>query len=211
MGPEGLEPPPTGLKGRHAAATPRPRAGTFVPGYSFRPDHRFSPLVTTFFRPFRFKRGAASSADRANFQEWAGGRSNPRLLGFNQPLDRLSYRPVLPFQRKGPVYLGHTGPETPREGCSWPGVTSARDNAGAGMPTDRRIAPLLGNPGCDANCRRTWTTSVQLMYQVDSLRGRFQVSTRRLALLLTRHAGEMFAHSREIFFPRSVIENEASP
>src|SRR5947209_7453394 len=43
MGPEGFEPPPTGLKGRHAAATPRPRAGHLVPGYAFDPDHRASP------------------------------------------------------------------------------------------------------------------------------------------------------------------------
>src|SRR5271157_3011874 len=43
MGPEGFEPPPTGLKGRHAAATPRPRAGHYLPGYSFDPDHRISP------------------------------------------------------------------------------------------------------------------------------------------------------------------------
>jgi hypothetical protein len=36
--------------------------------------------------------------------EWAGGRSNPRLPGFNRPLDRLSYRPVPQSQRKGPVF-----------------------------------------------------------------------------------------------------------
>src|SRR4051812_36503842 len=43
MGPEGFEPPPTGLKGRHAAATPRPQTGHLVPGYSFGPDHRLGP------------------------------------------------------------------------------------------------------------------------------------------------------------------------
>ena len=43
MGPEGFEPPPTGLKGRHAAATPRPRSGHLVPGYAFDPDHRLGP------------------------------------------------------------------------------------------------------------------------------------------------------------------------
>ena len=43
MGPEGFEPPPTGLKGRHAAATPRPRAGYCLPGYSFDPGHHISP------------------------------------------------------------------------------------------------------------------------------------------------------------------------
>jgi hypothetical protein len=43
MGPEGFEPPPTGLKGRHAAATPRPRSGDLVPGYAFDPDHRLGP------------------------------------------------------------------------------------------------------------------------------------------------------------------------
>ncbi len=44
MGPEGFEPPPTGLKGRHAAATPRPRLGHHLPGYSFDPGHRISPF-----------------------------------------------------------------------------------------------------------------------------------------------------------------------
>jgi hypothetical protein len=43
MGPEGFEPPPTGLKGRHAAATPRPRAGHLVPGYAFGPGHHLGP------------------------------------------------------------------------------------------------------------------------------------------------------------------------
>ena len=43
MGPEEFEPPPTGLKGRHAAATPRPRAGHLASGHSFDPDHRASP------------------------------------------------------------------------------------------------------------------------------------------------------------------------
>jgi hypothetical protein len=33
MGPEGFEPPPTGLKGRHAAATPRPRTRHLLPGF----------------------------------------------------------------------------------------------------------------------------------------------------------------------------------
>ena len=47
MGPEGFEPPPTGLKGRHAAATPRPRTGHLVPGYSFEPQTIASVLVTT--------------------------------------------------------------------------------------------------------------------------------------------------------------------
>src|SRR6185437_14099699 len=43
MGPEGFEPPPTGLKGRHAAATPRPRAGQLVPGHAFGPGHHLGP------------------------------------------------------------------------------------------------------------------------------------------------------------------------
>ena len=45
--------------------------------------------------------------ERAGFREWAGGRSNPRLPGFNRPLDRLSYRPVPRSQRKGPVLSSH--------------------------------------------------------------------------------------------------------
>ena len=40
--------------------------------------------------------------ERAIFPQWAGGRSNPRLPGFNRPLDRLSYRPVPRYQRKRP-------------------------------------------------------------------------------------------------------------
>ena len=51
--------------------------------------------------------------ERANVQEWAGGRSNPRLPVFSPPLDRLSYRPI---QRKGPVSRD-TGPWANRRGC----------------------------------------------------------------------------------------------
>jgi hypothetical protein len=40
--------------------------------------------------------------ERAVFPQWVGGRSNPRLPGFNRPLDRLSYRPVPRYQRKRP-------------------------------------------------------------------------------------------------------------
>ena len=110
--------------------------------------------------------------ERANVPEWAGGRSNPRLPGFNRPLDRLSYRPVPRSQRKRPGVVRHTGPETPREGCPWPGVTSARDRARACSPMNRRTASLLYNPGCDADSGRTWTTSVRSMSQADSTRGR---------------------------------------
>ena len=42
--------------------------------------------------------------------EWAGGRSNPRLPGFNRPLDRLSYQPIPRSQRKGPVFCVTPGP-----------------------------------------------------------------------------------------------------
>ncbi len=92
--------------------------------------------------------------ERASFYEWAGGRSNPRLPGFNRPLDRLSYRPIPRSQKKARCPR-HTGPETPHEGCLWPGVTSATDKAGARSPTDRRIAWLHDNPGWNANSWRT--------------------------------------------------------
>ena len=105
--------------------------------------------------------------DERATSEWAGWRSNPRLPVFNRPLDRLSYRPI-PRPNEKARCLRHTGPETPREGCPWPGVTSARDRARAGSPVDRRIASLPDNPGCDADSRRTWTTSVQGMSQTDS-------------------------------------------
>jgi hypothetical protein len=76
------------------------------------------------------------------------------------------------FQRnKKARCLRHTGPETPCEGCRWPGVTSARDTARADSPTDRRIVSLLANAGCDADVRQTRTTSVQGVFQADSTRG----------------------------------------
>jgi hypothetical protein len=40
----------------------------------------------------------------------AGVRSNPRLPGFNRPLDRLSYQPIARSQRKGPVSCVTPGP-----------------------------------------------------------------------------------------------------
>ena len=46
--------------------------------------------------------------------EWAGGRSNPRLPGFNRPLDRLSYRPVPRSQRKRLVSSSHRARDSPR-------------------------------------------------------------------------------------------------
>ena len=146
MGPEGFEPPPTGLKSRHAAATPRPRSGHLVPGYAFDPDHRPCPrldicqrlgasgLDPTVSSPracglARLSHALAIPAssscgnrthlsalkgrypwpidERASIQEWAGGRSNPRLPGFNRLLDRLSYRPIARFQQKSPVTSSH--------------------------------------------------------------------------------------------------------
>ena len=141
MGPEGFEPPPTGLKGRHAAATPRPRAGHLVPGGMRLVQVIIWVLVRSSFResgrPDSNRRSQAPGAcglarlshalivpasspcgNRTHLSalkgryprpideraiEWAGGRSNPRLPGFNRPLDRLSYRPVSRSQQKGPV------------------------------------------------------------------------------------------------------------
>jgi hypothetical protein len=92
--------------------------------------------------------------------------------------------------------LRHTGPETPREGCPWPGVTSARGRARAGSPTARRIASLPYNPGCDADSRRTWTTSVRWMSQADS--GPASRPARGLVSLQTRRPERMFARFRWI-------------
>ena len=92
--------------------------------------------------------------ERAGVQEWAGGLESPSA-GL-QPAARPSQLPthsVVPTKKTR--CLRHTGPETPREGCSWPGVTSARDRAGAGSPMNRRIVSLLGNPGRGADSRRT--------------------------------------------------------
>jgi hypothetical protein len=151
MGPEGFEPPPTGLKGRHAAATPRPRAGHLVPGYAFDPGLHPGPLRVFLPRvraagfepavssPPSLRIGRLSHAlivpvsspcgNRTHLSalkgrypspideraiEWAGGRSNPRLPGFNRPLDRLSYRPIPRSQRKGPVSSSHRARDSAR-------------------------------------------------------------------------------------------------
>ncbi len=188
MGPEGFEPPPTGLKGRHAAATPRPRARYRLPGYSFDPGHQPQPSLSEFCSceqpvwesnpPLRLER-AVSLADRRTGRLLRVGRGALESPSAGlQPAARPSQLPTHSFRspnkNEKARCLRHTGPETPHEGCLWPGVTSARDRAGAGSPTDRRIASLLGNPGCDADSRRTWTTSVQGVSQADStrLRGR---------------------------------------
>src|SRR5262245_53445473 len=145
MGPEGFKLPPTGLEGRHAAATPRSWSGHLVPVYAFDPDHRlgprlgiwrlgasgFDPTVSSprargLARLFHSLAIPASSScgnrthlsalkgrypwpidERASIQEWAGGRSNPRLPGFNRLLDRLSYRLIARFQQKSPVTSSH--------------------------------------------------------------------------------------------------------
>ena len=48
--------------------------------------------------------------ERANDDEWAGWRSNPRLRRFSPPLDRLSYRPVLADPTKRPGVFVTPGP-----------------------------------------------------------------------------------------------------
>src|SRR4051794_20680228 len=65
MGPEGFEPPPTGLKGRHATATPRPRAGLLVPGSWFDPVHRVTPPATFVRESGRPDSNRRSQAPRA--------------------------------------------------------------------------------------------------------------------------------------------------
>src|SRR3954452_24447663 len=96
--------------------------------------------------PLRLER-AVSLADRRTSHRVGRGALESPSAGL-QPAARLSQLPAhsaIPTKRPG--VLRHTGPETPHEGCAWPGVTSARDRARAGSPDDRRIASLLGNPG----------------------------------------------------------------
>jgi hypothetical protein len=101
-------------------------------------------------------------------------------------------------QRKGPVSPSHRARDSARV-CPWPGVTSARDRARAGSPTAWRVASLRYNPGCDADNRRTWTTSVQAMSRAESTRGRPRGLARRLVLLQTPDPERMFAR-----FPRII-------
>jgi hypothetical protein len=212
MGPEGFEPPPTGLKGRHAAATPRPRVTYGLPGFSFDPGHDLSPRYEFCSRqqpvwesnpPLRLER-AVSWADRRTGRLLRVGRGALESPSAGlQPAAKPSQLPTHfrdPNENEKARCLRHTGPETPHEGCLWPGVTSAGDRDGAGSPMDRRIASLLDNPGSDADSRRTWTTSVQEVSQADWTRldaGPTSRLARRLVPLQTRHPGRMFARFQE--------------
>ena len=124
--------------------------------------------------------------------KWAGGA---RIPVCRASTGRWTVSATSPSNEKARCFR-HTGPETPREGCPWPGVTSARDRARAGSPVDRRIASLPNNPGCDAYSRRTWATSVQSMSQADSTGDRAHRLARCLSPLQTRHPGGMFARFR---------------
>ena len=146
--------------------------------------------------PLRLER-AVSSADRRTSHRVGRGALESPSAGL-QPAARPSQLPThsaLASSKKARCRR-HTGPETPHEGCPWPGVTSARDRARAGSPVGRRIASLPNNPGCDAYSRRTWATSVQSMSQADSTGDRAHRPARRLAPLQTRHPGGMFARFR---------------
>ena len=145
--------------------------------------------------PLRLERAVSLADRRASHRVGRGALESPSA-GL-QPAagpSQLPTRFAVPTKRPG--VLRHTGPETPREGCPWPGVTSAGDKARAGSPVDRRIASLPDNPGCDADSRRTWTTSVAGMSQADSTGDRAHLPARRLAPLQTRHPGGMFARFR---------------
>jgi hypothetical protein len=145
--------------------------------------------------PLRLER-AVSSADRRTSHRVGRGALESPSAGL-QPAAGPSQLPTrFAVSTKRPGVLRHTGPETPHEGWPWPGVTSARDRARAGSPVDRRIASLPYNPGCDADSRRTWTTSVQGMSQADSTGDRAHRPARRLPPLQTRHPGGMFARFR---------------
>jgi hypothetical protein len=113
MGPEGFEPPPTGLKGRHAAATPRPRVTYGLPGFSFDPGHDLSPRYEFCSReqpvwesnpPLRLER-AVSSADRRTGQLLRVGRGALESPSAGlQPAARPSQLPThsaVPTKRPG--------------------------------------------------------------------------------------------------------------
>ncbi len=135
--------------------------------------------------------------------EWAGGRSNPRLPGFNRPLDRLSYRPVSRPQRKRPGVLRHTGPETPREGvrgrASRPqGIERERARRMTGgtlrfLTTQgvTRTPDEHGRPRCD-RCLRPTRLGAGLG------------AGHRVVPLQTRPPDRMFARSRRIIAARLV-------
>ena len=52
--------------------------------------------------------------ERASIQEWAEGRANPRLPGFNRPLNRLREPPMPRTQQKSPVFSSHRARDSTR-------------------------------------------------------------------------------------------------
>ena len=139
--------------------------------------------------------GLISLADRRTSHRVGRGALESPSAGL-QPAAGPSQLPAhsaVPTRRPG--VLRHTGPETPREGCPWPGVTSAGDSASADSPTARRVASLRYNPGRDADNRRTWMASVRAMSRAESTPG----LARRHVLLQTPDPERMFAR-----FPRII-------
>src|SRR4051812_6946736 len=140
MGPEGLEPPPTGLKGRHAAATPRPRAGHFVPGYLFGPDHRLHPRYE-FCRKVR----------AAGFEPAVSSPPSLRIgQAFPRP-DRPCEQPV--WESNPPLRLERAVSSTDRRTSQLSGVgRGALESPSAGLQPAAGPSQLLAHPTKRPGC-----------------------------------------------------------
>jgi hypothetical protein len=106
LGPEGLEPPPPGLKGRHAAVTPRPR-GSPLQG------QRFSRIFisSSSNRDGRIRTGALLLPRQADCQAFPRPGSEPHTL--DPTLVMRSGRPDSNRRSQAPRACGLPGFPTP--------------------------------------------------------------------------------------------------
>jgi hypothetical protein len=178
MGPEGLEPPPPGLKGRCAAVTPRPRLSSVRGMRLLRADISVPSFTTNdgltnvreSGRPDSNRRSQAPRAcGLARLSHALGGCGRSPTSG-----GRDLARGSAAAKREGPV-VATPGLETPRGVRDRPGVNSAGHGADADSPNNRRAAWRIGRSGLVSDTRRSsqsrplWTIS-----------GRFDRSRRRL-------------------------------
>src|SRR3954453_19716956 len=143
MGPEGFEPPPTGLKGRHAAATPRPRAGHFEPGYAFDPGHHPGPLRV--FLP------------RVRAAGFEPAVSSPPSLRIGQAFPRPDRSPEQPvWESNPPLRLERAVSSADRRTSQLSGVgRGALESPSAGLQPAARPSQLPARPTKRPGCLTT--------------------------------------------------------
>ena len=131
MGPEGLEPPPPGLKGRCAAVTPQPRAS---PARGMRLNRRRIGMTLHLHDPHSDK---CHRVRAAGFEPAISSSPSLRISqAFPRPVRRSGRMPS-GRQKKRPGGR-HTGPRDSTKGVrDGPGVNSDWDRADADSPNNR--------------------------------------------------------------------------